>query len=151
MPDCASRTAAAFRKSGSVHWHARLLRAWHLAVLRFAVTLDNADRLNVLALANQIDGLGGPGEDRPDFSFFRKTSSELITAILQPGRTADAILRKYVAGIDDVRLRRALAAFLGIEDRKPVAAIEYRQPVAAKRRSKPGIDLWAGLPSRVRQ
>jgi hypothetical protein len=36
-----------------------MLRTWHLAILRFVVTLDNADRQNVLTIANDIDGLGG--------------------------------------------------------------------------------------------
>jgi hypothetical protein len=124
---------------GSVEWQAWMLRAWHLAILRFAVTLDNADRLNGLAIANEFDRLSRQGEDKPNFTFFRKTSSELFTAILQPGETADAILRQYLARIDDARLKRALAAALGIED---------REPVAAKRRSKPVTDLWRGLPSR---
>jgi hypothetical protein len=31
------------------------LRAWHLAVLRYAVTLDNADRLAVFRIAREID------------------------------------------------------------------------------------------------
>ena len=41
----------------AAEWHAKTLRAWHLAILRFAVTLDNADRLAVLAIANEIDRL----------------------------------------------------------------------------------------------
>jgi len=51
-------------------WHARTLRAWQLALLRFAVTLDNADRLAVLAIAAEMDRLH-PVQDgnRPlDFS-----------------------------------------------------------------------------------
>ena len=37
-------------------WLAGTLRAWHLAILRYAVTLDNADRLAVLRIAREIDG-----------------------------------------------------------------------------------------------
>jgi hypothetical protein len=125
---------------GSVEWHARMLCTWHMAILRFAVTLDNTDRLNILALANEIDRLGRRHEDKRNFGFFRKTSSELCAAILQPGGTADVFLRQYLARIDDVRLRRALAAAL---------EIERREPAVAKRRSKPGTGLWKGLlPSR---
>jgi hypothetical protein len=124
---------------GAVEWHARMLCAWHLAILRFAVTLDNADRLNVLAIANEIDRLGQEHEDKRNFGFFRKTSSELCAAILQPREPADVILRHYLARIDDVRLRHALAAAL---------EIERREPALAKRRSKPGTGLWKGLPSR---
>ena len=68
---------------GSVEWHSRMLRASHLAILRFVVTLDNAEGLNVLAIVNEIDRLGRQ-EDKTDFGFFRRTSSELRAAIPQP-------------------------------------------------------------------
>jgi hypothetical protein len=125
--------------NGSVEWHARTLCAWHLAILRFAVSLDNADRLNILAIANEFDRPGRQHEDKRNFGFFRKTSSELCAAILQRGETADVILRQYLARIDDVRLRRALAAVL---------EVERREPAVAKRRSNPGSGLWKGLSSR---
>ena len=35
----------------AVEWHGRMLRAWQLTLLRFAVTLDNVDKLNVMAIA----------------------------------------------------------------------------------------------------
>ena len=41
----------------AMEWFAGTLRAWHLAILRYAVTLDNADRLAVLRIAREIDGL----------------------------------------------------------------------------------------------
>jgi len=63
-----------------------MLGSWQFAILRFAATLDNADRLGVLAIANQIDRLGRQHEDKPEFGFFRKTSSELCAAILQRRR-----------------------------------------------------------------
>jgi hypothetical protein len=125
---------------GSVEWHTRLLRAWHLAILRFVVTLDNADRLNVLAIANEIDSRGRQHEDKTDFEFFRKTSSELCAAILQLSETSDVILRQYLGRIDDNRLKRAFAAAL---------EIELHEPASVKRRSKPDTDLWKGLPPRV--
>jgi|ERR1700722_2896587 len=121
-----------------VESHGRMLRAWHLAILRFAVSLDNVDQLNVIAIANQIDRLGRHHEDRLNFSFFRKTSSEILTAILQPGEAAEAILRQYFAQVDDVRLKRALVGIFGIE---------HGEHVAVKKRKKGG-DLWKGLPSR---
>jgi hypothetical protein len=117
----------------------RMLRAWHLAILRFAVSLDNVDRLNVIAIANQIDRLGRHHEDRPNFSFFRRTSSEILTAILQPGETAEAILRQYLAQVDEVRLKRALVGVFGIE---------HGEHVAVKKRYKKGSEVWKGLPSR---
>ena len=37
--------------------YAGTLRAWHLAILRYAVTMDNADRLAVFRIALEIDSL----------------------------------------------------------------------------------------------
>jgi hypothetical protein len=54
--------------------HARTLDAWQLATLRFAVTLDNADRLGVLAIANEIDRLGRQNEQASNFGFFRRNA-----------------------------------------------------------------------------
>jgi hypothetical protein len=122
-----------------VEAHGRMLRAWHLAILRYAVSLDNVDQLNVIAIANQIDRLGHHHEDSPNFSFFRRTSSEILTAILQPCETAVAILRQYLAQIDDVRLKDALVG---------VFRAEIGEHVAVKKRYKKGGDLWKGLPSR---
>jgi hypothetical protein len=51
-------------------WHARTLRTWQLALLRFAVTLNNADRLAVMAIASEIDRLDSRHDGKPDFSFF---------------------------------------------------------------------------------
>jgi hypothetical protein len=125
-------------QQGSVEQHSKMLRSWQLAILRFAVTQDNADRLGVLAVANQIDRLGRLHEDETDFGFFRKTSSELCAAILQRDETADVILRQYLARIDDLRLKRAFAAAL---------EIEHGDPASDKRRFKPAADLWRGLTS----
>ena len=58
-------------------WHARTLRAWQLALLRFAVTLDNTDRLAVLAIAAEMDRLHPEQDSKPAFGFFRRTSAEL--------------------------------------------------------------------------
>ena len=62
--------------------HTRTLRAWQLAILRFAVTLDNSDRLAVMAIASEIDRLDPQQQGKPDFKFFRRTSAELCAAIL---------------------------------------------------------------------
>ena len=111
-----------------------MLGSWQFAILRFAATLDNADRLGVLAIANQIDRLGRQHEDRPEFGFFRKTSLELCAAILQRDETADVLLRQHLARIDDLRLKRALAA---------AREIERGEPASVNRRSKPAGDLVA--------
>jgi len=126
-------------QQGSVEQHSKMLRSWQLAILRFAVTQDNADRLGVLAVANQIDRLGRQHDDQPEFGFFRKTSSEVFAAILRRDETADVILRQFLTLIDDLRLKRALAAAL---------EIEHGEPASDKKRSKPATDLWRGLSSR---
>jgi hypothetical protein len=122
-----------------VEWHAKTLRAWQLAILRFAVTLDDADRLAVLAIASEIDRLGLPRNSEPDFSFFRRTSTELCAAILRPNELTPAVLRQYLARIDDDRLKRVFAA-----------TIEADQPKMSSVRKPVERDngLWKGLPSR---
>jgi len=121
-------------------WHAKTLRAWQLAILRFAVTLDNADRLAVIAIASEIDGLGP--EDPPKFGFFRRISAELCAAVLQPNELNAAVLRQYLARIDDDRLQRALAA-----------AIETGEPKtsSAGKPFKRDDGLWRGLSPRSDQ
>jgi hypothetical protein len=122
-----------------MEWYAKTLRAWQLAILRFAVTLDNADRLAVLMIASEIDRLDPQQEGNPDFSFFRRTSAELCAAILRPNEFASAVLRQYLARIDDDRLRRVFAA-----------AIEADQPTVSpvSKPVKRGNGLWKGLASR---
>jgi hypothetical protein len=124
---------------GSVECHARMLRVWQLAILRFAVTLDNADRLGALAIANEIDRLGRQHEQAPDFCFFRRSSAELCAAILQRNEHSEAILQQYLRRIDDARGKRAFAAAI---------EIAQAEPTPVMRRAKPERDLWKGLPSR---
>ena len=123
-----------------MEWHARTLRTWQLAILRFAVTWDNADRLAVTAIANEIDRLGLQHSGKADFSFFRKTSAELCAAILQPDEPAFVLLRQYLARIDDARLMRVFDA-----------AIEEDQPKVSPAKEPPKRDhgLWRGLSSRA--
>jgi hypothetical protein len=120
----------------SVEWHGRMLRAWQLALLRFAVTLDNVDRLNVVAIAQEMDRSGRTHEARSEFSFFRKTSADLCTSILRQNDRADALLRQYLARIEDVRLRRAFAS-----------AVEIDQAHVRKRKndSNDSDGPWRGL------
>jgi hypothetical protein len=123
-------------------WHARILRAWQLAILRFAVTLDNADRLAVTVIAREIDRLDPQHDGKADFSFCRRTSAELCAAILRPNELTPTVLRQYLARIDDERLKRAFAA-----------AIEADQPAVSSvsKPSKHVSDLWRGLSSRSNQ
>jgi hypothetical protein len=122
-----------------MEWYAGTLRAWHLAILRYAVTLDNADRLAVRRIAHEIDRLKPRHDGRADFQFFRRTSAELCTAILQLDEQASAVLRQYLARIEDDRLRRALAA--AVDTGRPTVS-PARKPVGR------GNDLWKGLSSR---
>ena len=69
-------------------------------------------------------------------SFFRRTSSEVCNAITTPDDPKrNAILAKHLARIDDLRLRRAFQAAIGLEHRPPQAASESKRQ-----------ELWAGLP-----
>jgi hypothetical protein len=122
-----------------MEWYAGTLRAWHLAILRYAVTRDNADRLAVFRIALEIDSLEPRQGNPKDFDFFRRTSAELCSAILQPDAGASAILQQYLARIDDDRLKRALAA--AIDAGKPAVS-------PAGRAVRRGNDLWKGLASR---
>lgn len=120
-------------------WFAGTLRAWHLAILRYAVTLDNADRLAVLRIAREIDGLYPRQEGNADFEFFRRTSAELCAAIAHPDERASALLQQYLARIDDDRLKRTFAA-----------AIDAGQPAVSpiSRPTRPRNNLWKGLSAR---
>jgi hypothetical protein len=97
-------------KSPGTDRHATTLRARQLAILRFAVTLDNADRLAVPRIAAEIDGLGPKQDDQPEFSFFRKTSAEVCAAIVQPTELTATVFQQYLARIDDDRIKRRFAA-----------------------------------------
>jgi len=120
-------------------WHARTLRAWHLAVLRYAVTLDNADRLAVLRIAREIDGLDTRQDGARDFTYFQRTSADLCAAILHPDEHSSTVLRQYLARIDDDRLKRVFAAAI---DMAPSTISPTVKPV------RRGNELWKGLASR---
>jgi len=124
---------------GLVEPHAWMLRAWQLAILRFVVTLDNGDRLGVLAIANDIDRLGSQDRQAADFGFFRRSSAELCGAILQRNERSETILQQYLGRIEDARMKRAFAAAIEI------ALVE---PSSIRRRAKPESSLWRGLSSR---
>lgn len=120
-------------------WQSKKVREWLLAVLRFAVTRDGADRATVFVLAQEMDRLD-PGIRLPAFSYFIRTSAELCNAIAGTDNPHIAsIFRRHLERIDDPRLRRALAAAAGI-DQSPPSTIEGNP--ARKRDRK---DLWKGL------
>ena len=117
--------------------HSKALRAWQLALLRFAVTLDNADRLALLAIANELDAPGSRSSARPAFKFFHQLSTELCHAILNPQHAGgDLVLQRHLQRSDDERLTRALAALFAIDG--PGAKLPAAPP-------RPNRDLWRGL------
>jgi len=117
-------------------WPAKTLRAWQLAILRFAVTLDDADRSAVMAIASEIDRSGPQHDGRSGFGFFRKTSMELCSAILRPNELTTAVLGQFLARIDDDRLKHIFAA-----------AMEAGQPkeTSVRKPFKRDESLWRGL------
>ena len=127
--------------NGATEPQGKLLHAWQLAVLRFAVTLDDGDRLHALALAGEVDRMDGRSEGC--FRFFRRTSAELCHAICADDAQADAVVLRFLAQVEDVRLKRALAAAIAKGGTKPTLVAGQ-----IKRQIKPRDDLWKGLPPR---
>lgn len=103
----------------SIEDHQRLLCTWQLAVLRFAVTLSDPDRLNVAALAAELDRLGGRRSGEDSLHFFRRTSSHLCAAIDGRQQDAEEILDCFCKQIEEPRLRLAFAAAVGLVRSKP--------------------------------
>ena len=127
---------------GSRDWRDRRVREWLLLLLRFAVTREATDQVAALAVADQLDSLG-IGWKRAKPGFFVKTNIEVSNAILalQDGEN-DTVLRKHLARIDDLRLRRAFRAAVGLHDASETRAGNGED----KRRKHP--DLWKGLSTR---
>jgi hypothetical protein len=94
-------------------WRYLKVREWLLLLLRFAVTRSEADRSEVLALAQDLDSIGPP-QTEAAFGFFLRRSREVCEAILTNGRDSTA-LRAHAARIDDPRLRRAFAAAVDLQ------------------------------------
>ncbi|MDH2384903.1 hypothetical protein [Bradyrhizobium sp. CER78] len=107
---------------GATEPQGKLLCAWQLAVLRFAVTLDNAERMHVLAVARELDRIGGDYA----FQFFRRTTAELCHAITGSDAKAEAMVRRFEAQIDNLRLRRALELAVR-QDRPPPKLVATRR------------------------
>jgi len=115
---------------------ARNVRDWLLAILRYAVTLEQSDRAAVTTIAEDLDGAGSK-RGRTGFCFFSRTSSEFCSAIANRNdpQAANA-LAHHLRLIDNLRLRRALDAAIG--DAPPTAT-----PRLPKRSNLEG--LWKGL------
>jgi hypothetical protein len=114
--------------------HEKTVRALLLALLRFAVTNDNDDRLTVLAAASQIDKLNAPQGHPDGFRFFHRTSAELCLAITEPHSGSAAMLRRHLERMTDERMKRAFAAAVDLDQVKEPANPRSRAP-----------GLWRGL------
>ena len=125
--------------SGAVR-HNKTLLAWQLALLRFAVTLDDNDRLAVLAAAGEIDRLALNGDRHSDFRFFRRISVELCESISDPDQAGSQCLQQYLRQIDDERLKRSFAAAIGYH--------WPEKPLVSKPTGR-NDNLWRGLSSRA--
>ena len=114
-------------------WQTQKVRDWLLAIVRFAITLESVDRQTVLAVAQEMDGLGFlPG--RSCFSYFVRTSTDLCRAIADrddPGRTAT--LRRHLAAIADRRLRQTTAAAVDLEGARQARLSAARSESASGR------------------
>jgi hypothetical protein len=114
---------------------------WLLAVLRYAVTREEADRSAVLVLAEAMDR-SGPSRAQPSsFEFFRRSSVELCRAIADDTdpRRAD-IIRGYLKHIDSQRLRRAIEAAAELPDDDRPQETGARRRLSDRQRA-----LWKGL------
>src|ERR1039457_996029 len=125
---------------GRNEWRSNKVRDWLLAILRFAVTLRDEDRSAVLVAAEEIDRLGKSSEDQSAFKFFRNTSIEICSAILEKQNSrGSAVLRLHLNRIEDCRLRRAFAAAIRFGDSSQIIKS------AGKIRTRVDQHLWHGL------
>jgi hypothetical protein len=110
----------------------RKIRKWLLLLLRFAVTREPADAAAIVAAANDLDMIGRRwAESAP--SFFRRTSAEVCNAIIsREDRGRTAVLKRHIARIDELRLRRAFQAALDLKESR------------VSRKNK-RCNLWDGL------
>jgi hypothetical protein len=125
--------------SAQAECRTKMVSDWLLAILRYAVTLHDADKSAVLVIAEEIDKLGSHSEEPPAFKFFRRTSIELCSAILDAQNSnKSAVLHLHLKRIDDCRLRRAFEAAID-EDTSPATSD------ADKMKKRGAQDLWKGL------
>lgn len=114
----------------------RKVEEWLFAVLRFAITREEADRDAILTMAAAMDRLGA-GTGGSDFTFFVRTSKELSALIAGPRSPENkATLRPLLGKIQNDRLRHALEAALEIE------RFSHR---TARMRGRHNEDLFRGL------
>jgi hypothetical protein len=109
---------------------------WLLAILRFAVTRQEPDRMSALTMANDMDRPSAHAESN-SFAFFANTTKELCDVIANehtPQRLR--VLRQHLGRIGNRRLRAAIEAATGLQERG-TAATAHPESVRAY--------LWKGL------
>lgn len=123
-------------------WRDRKIREWLLLLLRFALTRELSDQSAALAMADELDAVGGRWSAAAP-SFFRRTSREVCDAILAPDsdQQKKITLQKHLARIDDIRLKRA---FQGVLEARSTAAAAQKRETSGKRRNN-REHLWRGL------
>jgi hypothetical protein len=126
-PDGSIFDAAAIEESHRI-------RDWLLGVLRFAVTLEQCDRVAVMCLAGEMDRRGS-NTTQSGFKYFSRTSTKLCDCIVAKHDFEKlAELRLHIEKMDDYRLRRALEGALFVKRSK------------STRSRQPDRDyLWKGL------
>lgn len=120
----------------------RQVRGWLLALLRFAITQDERDRIAAHQIADEMDA-----NDSPTWSsgptFFARTTRQVCEALQSPDEPQHAAaLNQHIGRINDARLRAAFEAVVG-HGKSSTAT-----PLARRRRPLAIADLWKGLPAR---
>jgi hypothetical protein len=94
------------------------LEDWLLALLRYAITRHEADRIAVHTLAKDMDALGGRFSV-PGFDFFCRSSQRLCDAIESGDPQAHADIEQFLKRIESTRLRHAFEAVLDLKSEAP--------------------------------
>ena len=115
------------------------LNEWQLLLLRFAITHDPIDQAAAPAAARPLDE--AVPRHTQAFSYFARTTGRVCAAITS-ARSEDTrlTLRRFLACIDDERLKAAFVAYLDLKE----------EPSRAPRRAawRDRSDLWRGLSRR---
>jgi hypothetical protein len=119
--------------------HPQRIQQWLFAILRFAITLEHGDRLAVLAVAAEMDGVGSVMAGN-GFTFFARTSVKVCDAIIaKNSREAIATLRVLLRKIEHPPLKRAFEAVLEI---RPLPSKGHHSLIGDRQ------NLWKGLAAR---
>ena len=89
------------------------LENWLLALLRYAITRYETDRVAVESLARSMDSLGSRF-DQPAFDFFTRNSKRLCAAIATGDAAGQAEIEQLLTRIESPKLRRAFEAVLDV-------------------------------------